>query len=117
MTLFPNLQPITLAVLSGAIVLAASSTMTRADDTGFASIHTMRRVGSKTCFADHPHGGSGSGASRKLAEMQAIKSWYGYTAGEYGSDWASLGKAVGRSMNCTGSGASWSCDLTATPCK
>ena len=97
--------------------LAGASSAAVADDTGFAQIHSMVRVGGKTCFADHSHSGSGAGGNRKIAEMQAINSWYGFTAGEYGSDWANLNKAVKKSMKCSGSGANCSCDLEATPCK
>ena len=100
-----------------ATVIALASAPAFADDTGFASIHTLTRVGGKTCFVDHSHSGSGSGASRKAAESQAISSWYGYTAGEYGSDWSNINKATKRSMNCSPNGGSWHCDLDATPCK
>ena len=88
-----------------------------ADSTGFDSIHSKVRVGGRTCFDGHSHGGTGAGPSRKVAEMQAIQSWYGYTAGEYGSDWANINKAMGKSMRCSQSGAGWSCDLEATPCR
>ena len=89
----------------------------RADDTGFASIHALVRAGGRTCFADHSHSGSGAGANRQMAEMQAIRSWYSFTAGEYGSDWANINKAIRKSMRCTGPAGGWSCDVEATPCK
>lgn len=104
------------AIVSCVAVVALHSAA-HADNTGFDSIHSQVRIGGKTCFADHSHGGSGSGATRKIAEMQAIKSWYGYTAGEYGSDWANIGKAVKRSMTCSGSGNNYTCDVEATPCR
>ena len=89
-----------------------------ADDTGVATaLHSTMRVGGKMCFTDHSHSGSGTGASRKIAEMQAINSWASFTAFEYGSDWSKLGKAVKKSMNCSGGGSNWSCSLEATPCK
>lgn len=88
-----------------------------ADSTGFDAIHSKIRVGNKMCFDGHSHGGSGSGATRKLAEMQAIQSWYGYTAGEYGSDWANINKAIKRSMKCSGGGSNYNCDVEATACK
>lgn len=89
----------------------------QADNTGFDSIHSQVRIAGKTCFADHSHSGSGTGPNRKAAEAEAIKSWYGYTAGEYGSDWAHIGKAVKKSMNCSQNSASWACDVDATPCR
>ena len=101
--------------LAAGLSLAAPAAF--ADNTGFDSIHSTVRVAGKTCFADHSHGGSGSGANRKAAEMQAIKSWYGYTAGEYGSDWANIHKAVKKSMTCGQSGGVWNCDVEATPCR
>jgi hypothetical protein len=96
--------------------LAAVSGSALADNTGFDSIHAKQRVGGKTCFSGHSHNGNGAGATRKIAEMQAIRSWYGYTAGEYGSDWANINKAIGKSMRCSQSGG-WSCDVEATPCR
>jgi hypothetical protein len=100
---------------SAAIFVAASSA--HADSTGFDSIHGKMRVGGKTCFVDHSHAGTGQGANRKVAEMRAISSWYGYTAGEYGSDWANINKAIKKSMRCAPSGGGWSCDVEATPCR
>jgi hypothetical protein len=102
--------------LSASILMAVSASVAIADNTGFDSIHSKIKVGGKVCFGDHPHGGSGVGATRQVAEMQAIKSWYGYTAGEYGSDWANINKAIKRSMRCSQSGG-WSCDVEATPCR
>lgn len=99
-------------------MLAGPSLAALADDTGVAtSLHTTVRVGGKTCFSDHSHAGTGSGASRKIAEMQAINNWAGFTAWEYGTDWAKFSKAVRKSMSCSGSGANWTCNLDATPCK
>jgi len=99
-------------------ILAGQAPAALADDTGVATaLHATMRVGGKLCFVDHSHAGNGSGATRKIAEMQAIKSWAGFTAWEYGSDWAKLGKAVKKSMSCSGSGGNWTCDLNATPCK
>ena len=103
--------------LSVCLGVMVSATAAYADSTGFDSIHSTIRVGGKVCFADHSHGGSGAGPNRKVAEMKAVQSWYGYTAGEYGSDWANLGKAIRKSMNCSQGGGSWNCDVEATPCR
>jgi hypothetical protein len=106
---------LTAAALVAGLAFAAPAF---ADSTGFDKIHSVVRIGGKTCFADHSHGGSGSGATRKIAEMQAVQSWYGYTAGEYGSDWSNINKAVKRSMRCApAGGGSWNCDVEATPCR
>lgn len=107
---------ITLAVLA-AFGAAVATTSVRADDTGIAGIHSWMKVGKKTCFDGHAHSGTGTGPSKKVAEMQAINAWAGFTAWEYGTDWANLTKAIKKSMKCSGSGHSYSCDLEATPCK
>ncbi len=105
------------ALLSALLLTSILPAAALADSTGFDSIHTKIRVGTKSCFADHNHSGSGSGATRKIAEMQAVSSWYGYTSTEYGSDWSNINKAIKRSMKCAPSGGGWSCDVDATPCK
>lgn len=108
---------LTIAFASVSLV-AASAVPAAADDTGLGTaLHTTVRVGGKLCFADHSHSGTGSGASRKVAEMQAINNWAGFTAWEYGTDWGKFGKAIKKSMSCSGSGASYNCNVEATPCK
>ena len=47
-----------------------------ANDTGFASSHTLRREGGRLCMADHFHGGSGAGGSKVVAYTMAMKGWY-----------------------------------------
>ena len=98
--------------------MIAGSQAALADDNGVGpALHTVVKVGRKICFDGHSHSGSGTGASRKLAEMQAINNWSGFTAWEYGTDWAHMGKAVKKSMRCSGGGSSWNCDVEATACK
>ena len=103
------------AALIGASAVAVTSAW--ADSTGFDAIHSTIRVGKRVCFDGHSHGGSGQGPSRKAAELQAIQSWYSYTAGEYGSDWANIHKAIHTSMRCGASAGGWTCDVEATPCR
>jgi hypothetical protein len=99
-------------------VIVAGPQAVLADDNGVGqSIHSVIRVGKKTCFDGHSHSGSGTGASQKVAEMSAINNWAGFTAWEYGTDWANINKAVKKSMKCGRSGGSYNCDLEATPCK
>lgn len=100
-----------------AALTLAAAVPALADNTGFDSIHGKIRVGGKSCFDGHSHSGNGFGSSRKAAEVEAIKSWAGFTAGEYGSDWANINKAIQKSMRCSQSSAGWSCDLDATPCR
>jgi hypothetical protein len=96
------------------IALTTPMTPALADDTGFAGIHSMVRTGGRLCFVDHSHSGQ---RSRQAAEAMAVRSWASFTATEYGSDWASIHKAIKRRMACSQSSNGWSCDLDATPCK
>ena len=82
-----------------------------------SDLHDKVRVGGKLCFSDHSHSSSSAGhASRKAAEMAAIRSWQDFTAWEYGGTWASYSRAVGKSMSCSG-GGSWGCNIEARPCR
>ena len=71
---------------------AAASIPAIADDTGAASMHDLRKEGGRSCMVSHIHAGTGEGKTKATATSAAIKEWYAYTAGEYGSDWASWGK-------------------------
>jgi hypothetical protein len=101
------------------LLMSVSSLATvRADDTGMSGIHSWRKVGTKTCFVDHTHDGSGSGTSQKLAELAAIRAWVSFTDLEYGSDWAQFRNAHDKTMKCSREGAAlWSCRTEATPCR
>jgi hypothetical protein len=100
-----------------AIIVGAGSAPVMADQTGFASMHNQARVGGKMCFTDHFHYGSGNGSTRAKAEKDAIASWVSFTDFEYGSDWARYGKAVRKRMSCSSSGAGFSCQVEALPCR
>jgi len=90
----------------------------RADETGLASIHDWKKVGRKTCFTDHRHYGSSAGhRSKKAAEVAAIKDWQGFTAFEYGTDWARYSLAIDRKNGCTSETSGWKCEVEATPCR
>ncbi|MGE0024478.1 MAG: hypothetical protein AB7S70_12715, partial [Hyphomicrobium sp.] len=54
-----------LAAAAGLCVVSAPAL---ADDTGFAYTHDLRREGGRTCFTDHYHYGSGSGATKAAAQ-------------------------------------------------
>jgi hypothetical protein len=89
-----------------------------AQGTGLDSLHAQVRVGNKMCMVDHFHNGASSGAtSRKQAEVQAIASWVGFTAWEYGGNWGSWRLAETKRVNCDHAGGRWSCSLEARPCK
>ena len=102
------------SVLAAALPVAAL-----ADDTGVAtSLHASMRVGNKICLVDHSHNGNSSGLpTEKAAKAAAIDSWAGFTAWEYGTDWANIRKAIRVSMRCSQSSGGWGCDLNANPCK
>jgi hypothetical protein len=69
-------------------------------------------------MASHTHDGQSSGgASRKAAEVAAVKAWAEFTAWEYGTDWAQWSKAGSKQMTCSQSGGSWGCHAEARPCK
>jgi hypothetical protein len=75
-----------------AVTLAALSTASMpavADDTGVATMHDLHSEGGHTCMVSHIHAATGEGKDKSSAVAAAIKEWYAYTAGEYGSDWAS----------------------------
>lgn len=100
------------------IVLASAAGRTAvADQTGFAEMHAQARVGNKICMTDHSHQGGSSGkATRKAAEVEAIRNWSSFTDFEYGSDWARFSLAVGKTMSCEQNG-SWACFVDARPCR
>jgi hypothetical protein len=107
----------TLFSLAATFVVAASFSALAEDD-GLATLHDWRREGGRICMSDHFHDGSGSGPTRKAAEVSAISSWASFTTLEYGNHWGSYALAGSRKMNCSQNGVdSWSCDLTARPCK
>ncbi len=98
--------------------LASTAFEARANDTGLAGIHDLRREGRKLCQVGHFHNGNSAGQpSKAIALNSAIGSWSSFTALEYGSDWASFKKAANKSVTCTQSGSGWSCDVNARPCK
>jgi hypothetical protein len=111
------LASISLAAAVTVGTLSTSASVATAAETGMASIHSWRKVGRKTCLIDHQHSGAGSGINRKVAELEAIRSWAGFTDLEYGATWSNYNHAIEKRMSCSGSGSSFQCDLLATPCR
>ena len=103
--------------LAAAAVVCAVSAPAMADDTGFAYMHDLRKEAGKTCFTDHYHYGSGSGATKAAAQKDAIGSWASFTDFEYGSDWARFSRAASKAVSCSGSAGSVSSQIEARPCK
>ena len=100
-----------------AVTLGAAVTPVAADDTGFATMHDLRREGGRLCMSDHFHSGTGSGASKRAAQAEAIKSWADFTALEYGSDWARFSRAASKGMSCMKGSGGIDCQVEARPCK
>ncbi len=104
-----------LAIMSfAALALCATA---RADETGMASQNDLRKEGGRLCMADHAHTGSGTGKTKDAARRAANQTWYEYTAWEYGSDWARLGKAAGVKIRYTKEAVGWTATIDARPCK
>jgi hypothetical protein len=102
-------------VAAGAVLAGVAPAS--ADDTGFASMHDLRREGGRTCFTDHFHYGSGSGPTKAAAQKAAIGSWSSFTDFEYGSDWARFSRAASKSIKCGGGSGGVDCQIEARPCK
>ena len=99
------------------ILMGCFASPVLADSTGFAGAHDWRKEGGRTCFTDHYHYGSSSGMrTREAAIAEAARSWSSFTALEYGSDWASFGRAAGKKVSCSPTGG-WSCSIEARPCR
>ena len=87
--------------------------------TGLAAMHDMRREKGRLCMTDHFHHGSSAGQPSKAAAMKdAVASWSGFTALEYGNEWASFNKAGSKKATCAQStSGSWGCEIEARPCR
>ncbi|MDX2289848.1 MAG: hypothetical protein NW217_13625 [Hyphomicrobiaceae bacterium] len=111
-------MPIRGFVLLSLCAVVASASVARADQTGMAGMHAWTKVGGKTCLADHAHfgGSSGSFKSKQAALKDAISSWQGFTAFEYGTDWANFSIAHAKKVSCTDDASGWSCNVEANPC-
>ena len=85
-----------------------------------ADIHDQRRERGVICFTDHFHYGSSSGlATKRAAEVAAIRSWADFVDFEYGGAWTSWAKSGSKSVKCSraGAGGPWSCDVSSRPCR
>ena len=89
----------------------------RADETGLASSHTLRKEGGRTCFADHVHSGMGDGATKDAARALAARNWADFVDLEYGSTWAHFGRAAGMKVRYTKAEKGWTAWIEARPCR
>lgn len=88
-----------------------------ADDTGFAYMHSLRKERGRTCMTDHFHSGIGTGPNKRAALKAAIRSWYEYTALEYGSDWARWRRSASKGVNYTKEASGYSASVQSRPCR
>ncbi|MFT5507179.1 MAG: hypothetical protein ACI89J_000243 [Hyphomicrobiaceae bacterium] len=99
------------SVLAGLICVATVLALTTPAD-------AARRRGGKVCMADHFHYGSSSGErNKKRARREAIASWAGFTAFEYGNAWARFRLARSKVVRCSRSDSGWGCSIEAVPCR
>jgi len=98
-------------------ILTTTQGVAVADDTGFASIHTLRKERGKLCMADHFHSGEGQGRTTRRAKRAAAIDWGGFTGFEYGTDWARFSRAGSRTSKCGRVSGGWSCQVEARPCR
>ena len=100
------------SILAGLISVATVLALTMPADAA------KRKRGGKVCMTDHFHYGSSSGErNKKLARREAISSWAGFTAFEYGNAWASFRLARSKSVRCSRSDSGWGCNVEAVPCR
>ncbi len=100
-----------------AAIFSASTVSAIADDTGFASAHDMVKAGGKSCFANHAHSGAGDGPTKPAAMQAALKAWWEYTAGEYGSDWAHWRRSAAQKVTYSKAEKGWTATVESRPCK
>jgi len=107
----------TVGVAALVMALVAGDALAQSQETGIAEIHSWTKVGRKTCMSDHFHDGSGSGASRVLAERAAVRAWVEFTAWEYGDSWGRYNMAVSKKATCSRESEGWHCAVEARPCR
>ena len=106
------------ATVADAAKKRAGQVAPAANETGLVGLHDLRREGAKTCMSEHEHFGSSSGqATRKAAEVAAMKSWAEFTGWEYGGAWGNPALAGSPQMKCSGTPGSFACAFAARPCR
>jgi len=108
------------SLMAAGLALAFGTTSAAAQGLNLSGIHEQVRVGSKVCMKTHFHDGSSSAMpTRKAAEAEAIRTWQDFTAWEYGRNWGNFRFAESKGVKCSGADRdrSWSCQVTARPCR
>ncbi|HMN38265.1 MAG TPA: hypothetical protein PKD49_11235 [Hyphomicrobium sp.] len=100
-----------------ALMSAGAPGQAFADETGLASMHTLRKEGGKLCMADHFHSGMGDGATKPAARVAAARAWADFVDFEYGADWARFSRAASVSVKYTKAEKGWTATIEARPCR
>ena len=107
-----------LACMTAALMTLSVSSLARADDTGFITIHDLRREGRLYCTVSHTHIGNGTEQrTKRRAIRSAARSWSEFTAWEYGTDWGRWRYARSKKISCNGRRGAITCMVEARPCK
>lgn len=100
------------------LVLAAAQWAGPVSAQGLDFLHDQRVEGGRVCMTDHfHHGTSGGQPTRATAEREAIASWAGFTAWEYGNQWGSWRIAASKRVSCSQLTGTWGCQVEARPCR
>lgn len=97
--------------------------MTTAQASGLTFLHKIEQVGSdRQCMVEHTHhGDSRPNSSKEAAAVEAARAWSGFTALEYGSEWANIKLSIDQGLDCrpvdVRHGHAWQCKVTAKPCR
>ncbi len=112
------MRTLLLSAVGAALVTIGTSFTAHADDTGFITIHDLRREGRLYCTVDHYHSGQGTAQrTKKRAIRSAARAWSEFTAWEYGTDWAKWRYARSKAVSCDGPKGAVICSVEARPCK
>lgn len=102
--------------VAAAVAVAAPAV---ADDNGLAGVlHSLKREGKLLCQDGHFHYMTGDTMpDKKKAIASAVDNWQGFTAAEYGTDWAYFRKAANKKITCTPGSSGVSCSVEGRPCR
>ncbi len=105
-------------MLGGLLFVVTGSVSAFADDTGFITIHDLRRERGMLCTASHEHTGQGTTQrTKRRAIRSAARAWSEFTSWEYGTDWGRWRYARGKITECEGVRGAYTCSVIARPCR
>ncbi len=84
------------------------------------TMHAEAKVGKKlSCFAEHFHyGSSDNKLNKKIAAAEAIASWEGFVAFEYGNAYSDWRISASKQLTCKKDGfQGWGCKAWSRPCR